>query len=66
MMEWMVEVEDDNIAGPVDDMKKMKVFTILRTEGTDGVRKGEQRFRVSVYDVMTDGRKDEDSHDRGS
>jgi hypothetical protein len=39
MMEWMVKVEDVNIAGPADDMKKMKVFTLLRTEGTDGVRK---------------------------
>ncbi len=35
MMEWMVEVEDVNIAGPVDDMKKMEVFTLLCTEGTE-------------------------------
>jgi hypothetical protein len=34
-MERMVEVEDVNIAGPVDDMKKIKVFTILSTEGTE-------------------------------
>jgi hypothetical protein len=35
MMEWMVEVEDVSITGPVDDMKKMEVFTLLRTEGTE-------------------------------
>jgi hypothetical protein len=35
MIKWIVEGEDVNIAGPVDDMKKMKVFTLLRTEGTE-------------------------------
>jgi hypothetical protein len=35
MIEGMVEVEDADIAGPVDDMKKMEVFTVLRTEGTE-------------------------------
>jgi hypothetical protein len=34
-MERMVEVEDGKIAGPVDDMKEIKVFTVLRTEGTE-------------------------------
>jgi hypothetical protein len=32
MMKWMVEVEDVDIDCPVDDMKKMEVFTLLRTE----------------------------------
>jgi hypothetical protein len=35
MIEGMVEVEDVNIAGPVEDMKKMEGFTVLPTEGTE-------------------------------
>jgi hypothetical protein len=35
MVDWMVEVEDVNIARPVDDMKKMEVFKLLRTEETE-------------------------------
>jgi len=35
MMEWIVEGEDVKIAGPVDDDMKMRVFTLLRTEGTE-------------------------------
>jgi hypothetical protein len=35
MMERMVDVDDVKIAGPVDDMKEIEVFTVLRTEGTE-------------------------------
>jgi len=43
MIEWMVEVEDVDIAGPVDDMKKMKVFTLLHVQRG---RSEEERRRV--------------------
>jgi hypothetical protein len=44
MMEWMEEVEDVNIACPAVDMKKMMVFTLLRTEGSEEGRT--RLFRV--------------------
>ena len=43
MSERVVEVEDVNIAGPVDDMKEIQVSLGYRG---DGVGKGEQIFRV--------------------
>ena len=56
MMEWMVEVEDVNIAAPVDDMKKMKVFTLVHALGYigDGVKLGirVQAVQGSGYEVM--------------
>ena len=38
MIELMLEVEDVDIFRPVNDMKKMEVFILLRTEGTEGGR----------------------------
>jgi len=34
MIKRMVEVEDVSIAGLVDDMKEIEVFTLLPTQGT--------------------------------
>lgn len=45
MIEWMVEAEDANIARPVDDIKKIKVFTLLRTEGQSEREQGFRPFR---------------------
>ena len=44
MIEWILEVEDVDIACPVDDMKKGKDHN-LACRG-DGVREGVQGFRV--------------------
>jgi hypothetical protein len=35
MIDRMAEVDDVDIAGPVDDTKKMEVFTFLSTEGME-------------------------------
>jgi hypothetical protein len=40
MVEWMVEV------GAGDDMKKMGVITLLRTEGTERGRDNKEGFSV--------------------
>jgi hypothetical protein len=49
----MVEGEGVNIACPVDDMKKMEVFTLLRTEGwSEEERTRVQDVQGSGYEVM--------------
>ena len=57
MMECMVEVEDVDIARPVDDMKKMKDFTLSRAQWTE-LREGERgfrQFRQFRYEVVAEG-----------
>lgn len=39
-VQWILEVEDVNIARPVDDMKKMKMFTLALAY------RGEQRVMM--------------------
>jgi hypothetical protein len=57
MIEWMVEVEDVNIARPVDDMTKNEGVHPLAHRG-DGVRKGEQGFRpFRPFRVRSEGRR---------